>query len=37
MNALPDQPTNQPTDIASYRGALLHPKKIHWEVQNGMT
>ena len=26
-NALPDQPTNRPTDTASYRGALSHLKK----------
>ena len=30
-----DQPTNQRTQPV--RGALLHLKKIHWEVQNGMT
>ena len=30
-----DQLTNQRTQPV--RGALLHLKKIHWEVQNGMT
>ena len=29
-NALPDQPTDQPTDTASYRGALSHLKIDKW-------
>ena len=27
MNALPDQPTDQPTDSANYRGTLSHLKR----------
>ena len=36
-DALPDQPTDQPTDTASHRGALSHLKMVEKRITTQLT